>query len=50
MKLICSTFVLLLLIGSCASVPYNPSKPEMSVPEDSSYKLPPRAFRSNLDY
>ena len=34
----------MLFLGSCASTPYNPSKPEMSVPESDTYKMPPRTF------
>ena len=39
-------FVLFLIIfvSACASTPYNPGKPEMSVPESSTFKMPPKTF------
>lgn len=47
MKLLCSTFISLILFGSCASIPYNSSKPEMSVPDNGSYRMPPRIYNQN---
>ena len=44
MRLLCGTFLFFLLLSGCANFPYNPSKPEMSVPENSSYKAPPKTF------
>ena len=33
-----------ILFSSCATIPYNPSKPEMSVPENNTFKNPPKTF------
>ena len=46
MKRISGILVLFMMVflTACASVPYNPNKPEMSVPDNSSYKSQPRTF------
>ncbi|MBC7538915.1 MAG: hypothetical protein H7281_08840 [Bacteriovorax sp.] len=36
--------IMMVLFTACASTPYNPSKPEMSVPSNSTYKTPPTTF------
>jgi major membrane immunogen (membrane-anchored lipoprotein) len=43
----------MMFFTACSSTPYNPNKPEMSVPENSTYKTPPRTFNQfheNWDY
>ena len=36
--------ILMILFTACASTPYTPGKPEMSVPEDNAYKAQPKTF------
>lgn len=36
--------LMMILFHACASAPYNPGKPEMSVPEDGAYKAQPKTF------
>ena len=34
----------MVVFTACASIAHNPNKPEMSVPDESSYKSQPRTF------
>lgn len=36
--------LLMIFLSACADIPYNPNKPEVSIPENSKYKTPPRTF------
>ena len=44
MKTIYALITMMILISACSSTPINPSKPEMSVPEKSTYKTQPKTF------
>ena len=35
---------MMVIMSACSTTPINPSKPEMSVPENSNFKAPPKTF------